>query len=101
MRRRVVVAIITLAICLLIVLSGASFFSYLVNMLFGGNLQFHIDNEGTLYIVSNSGNARGPVWGFALLLLVPVALVIAIVILLLEVRYRSKRRRQIQQSYVT
>jgi hypothetical protein len=101
MRKRVVVAIITLAICLLIIWTGAPFFSYLVHLLFGGNLQFHLEDDGTLYVVSSTGNTRGPLWGFALIILGLVAFIIAIVILLLEMRNRSKNRKQILQSYVT
>jgi uncharacterized paraquat-inducible protein A len=99
MRKRVIVAIIVLAICLIIVLIGAPFFSYLVNMLLGGNLKFQLDSNGILYMYSDTGNANGPLWAFILLLLIPIGFIIGIVVLLLEVRYRSKKKKQTVQSY--
>jgi heme/copper-type cytochrome/quinol oxidase subunit 2 len=93
-----IVAIIVFAICLVIVLAGFPFFSYVVNMLFGANLQFQY-NDGSLYISSSSGNAEGPLWGWIMILLIPIGFVVSVVVMLLELRYRNRKKKETLQAY--
>jgi heme/copper-type cytochrome/quinol oxidase subunit 2 len=98
MRKRIIGAITVLAICLIIVLAGFPFFSYVIGMLFGANLEFRYDN-GVLYISSSSGNAEATLWAWILILLIPIGFIISIVVILLELRYRSKKKRETVQKH--
>jgi uncharacterized paraquat-inducible protein A len=98
MRKRFIVAIIMLAICLIIVLAVSPFFSYIIGMLFGANLEFRYHN-GLLYISSSSGNAKGPLWAWIGILLIPICSIISVVVILLEFRYRGKKKKETVQKY--
>jgi hypothetical protein len=93
MRIRAIIAIVTLAICLVVLVSSASFFSHFVNLIFGEDLALYVGNDGIVTLYSSTGSVNGPLWEFCLIALLPVAFTIAIVILLFEVRNASRNRK--------